>query len=399
MAVRPENNRMIVQRMKYELADAIMAADYNQLHIDDALIAVATPAVLINYKGLTSGDMMKIMTPLERFFKRNPRFLEFTKEAVAEGLRLEWLPTLDADDKAELLSDFKLVRGVTEEGIIDYNHTIFTNLTRIEHPDNEVYKKKSYTPRPSKGGRSASSRERIVLTDVAPDAALSEKLKSYIAWYKAHWSELHPLEEYKWEAVKWFHDHFDIEAKDIAENLKVSFSKHENLLGGPMYMPLSMLMKNARLSPDDVRTALGKLYDESRPLSDRVAEFLSDFNDIHQRNVAAGHLRQNERDMQSERAVSVYLAFRYPASHYLFKSSVWTGFKDEVGLDYPSLTRFPSKLFGYERIASHIKAVLLADSELTALLQQSQPDDSSAGNLLTQDFMYCISYHMSAMTK
>lgn len=103
--------------------------------------------------------------------------------------------------------------------------------------------------------------------------------------------------------------------------------------------------------------------------------------------------------MQSERAVSVYLAFRYPAKHYLYKSSVWTGFKDEVGLDYPSLTHFPSKLFGYELIASQILNVLNADSELIELLHVSEPEDESERHLLTQDLMYCISYHMLSVAK
>lgn len=45
------------------------------------------------------------MVSLKRFFSKNPRFLDFKKSAVAKGLRLEWLPTLENDDKATMLSD------------------------------------------------------------------------------------------------------------------------------------------------------------------------------------------------------------------------------------------------------------------------------------------------------
>ena len=397
MAVTPENNKFIVSRMTFDLADAIKKADNNKLHIDDALIAAATPAVLLNYKALENRDLKRIMVPLKRFFNRNSRFFEFTKEAVAEGLRREWLDTLESDDKVSLLSDFKLTPTVTEDGYIVYNPEILANLTKTEHPDRETYGRNPYTQKVSKS--KSTSRPKVLLTEVTPDANLAEKLNPYINWYKANWAELHPLEEYKWRAVKHFQKYFDIEAEDIATNLKEAFREAGNLLSGPMYMPLNMLIKNAKYSPDEVRMALVNLYDESKALYDRISEFLTDFGTIHERNVVAGNLRQNERDMQSERAVSVYLAFRYPAKHYLYKSSVWTGFKDEVGLDYPSLTHFPSKLFGYERIADHIKEILMSDQELMNLLAESEKDDDSSGHLLTQDFMYCISYHMLAMSQ
>lgn len=46
--VSPENNKFIYSRIVFELADAIKAADNNMLHIDDAIIVAATPAVLLN---------------------------------------------------------------------------------------------------------------------------------------------------------------------------------------------------------------------------------------------------------------------------------------------------------------------------------------------------------------
>lgn len=245
------------------------------MHIDDALIAAATPAVLLNYKALEDRDLKRILVPLKRFFNCNSRYFDFTKEAVAEGLRLEWLDTLKNDDKVSLLSDFKLTPAVTEDGYIVYNPEILANLTKTEHPDREIYGRNLFTAKVSKS--KSSSRQKILLTDVAPAVSLAEKLKPYIDWYKANWAELHPLEEYKWRAVKHLQKHFDIDAEEIALNLKESFGEAGYLLSGPMYMPLNMLIKNAKLSPDEVRMALVNLYDESKALSDRVSEFLTDF--------------------------------------------------------------------------------------------------------------------------
>lgn len=394
--VTPENNKFIYSRITFELADAIKAADNNMLHIDDALIVAATPAVLLDYKAIEERDLKRIMVSLKRFFQRNPRFLDFKKSAVAKGLRLEWLPTLEDDDKASMLSDFILTPAVSEDGYVIFNPAVFANLTRGEHPDRETYGKSDYVARPAR--KSATKREKVLLSDVAPDAKLAEKLAPYIAWYKRHWQEIHEREDYKWNAVRHFQEHFDIDAEDFAANLRESFRKAGNLLAGSMYTPLSMLVKHAVLSPDDVRQAMVNLYDESKPLYERSANFLVDLAEIHKRNVDAGHFRPTERDQQSDRATSVYLAFRYPDKHYLYKSSVWNNFKDEVELDYPSLYQFVDKLYGYERIADQVRAVLVADEELMGLLKESQPNDPSDGHLLTQDFMYAVENYLPIMT-
>lgn len=394
--VSPENNKFIYSRITFELADAIKAADNNMLHIDDALIVAATPAVLLDYKAIEERDLKRIMVSLKRFFKRNPRFRDFKKSAVAKGLRLEWLPTLEDDDKASMLSDFILTPAVSEDGYVIFNPAVFANLTRGEHPDRETYGKSDYVARPAR--KSATKCEKVLLSDVAPDAKLAEKLAPYIAWYKRHWQEIHEREDYKWNAVRHFQEHFDIDAEDFAANLRESFRKAGNLLAGSMYTPLSMLVKHAVLSPDDVRQAMVNLYDESKPLYERSANFLVDLAEIHKRNFDAGHFRPTDRDQQSDRATSVYLAFRFPDKHYLYKSSVWNNFKDEVELDYPSLYQFVGKLYGYERIADQVRAVLVADEELMGLLKESQPNDPSDGHLLTQDFMYAVENYLPFMT-
>lgn len=393
--VSPENNKFIYSRISFELADAIKAADNNILHIDDALIVAATPAVLLNYNAIEARNLKRIMVSLKRFFKRNPRFLDFKKSAVAEGLRLEWLPTLEDDDKATMLSDFILTPSVNEDGFVNFDSTVLANLTRTEHPDRETYGKGSYVARPAR--KSETKRDKVRLSDVAPDTKLKEKLAPYIAWYKRHWQEIHEREDYKWDAVRHFQEYFDIEAEDFAVNLRESFRKAGNLLATSMYMPLSMLLKHAALSPDDVRLAMVNLYDENKPLYERSANFLADMAEIHKHNKDAGNIRPNENYQQSDRATSVYLAFRYPDRHYLYKSSVWNNFKDVVGLDYPSLHQFVGKLYGYERIADQIRTVLVADDELMALLDKSQPNDPSDGHLLTQNFMYAVDVYLPFM--
>ncbi len=330
------------------------------------------------------------MTPLKRFFKRNPRYLDFTKSAVAEGLRREWLPTLEDEDKARMLSDFILTPGVDENGYIIFNPEVLARLTERPHPDNEKYGKQEYTARPT---RSSSSRCRVVITTAPIITDLATKLAPYIAWYKKFWNELQTLEGYKWEAVEQFQRTFDINAEDLAHNLKEALSKELNLLSGPMYMPKSLLIKNADLSPDDVRSSLVSLFDESKPLVDRVDEFLSNFSEIHEANKKAGHHGERHIHQQSERSASVYLSFMYPSRHYLYKYSLWNEFASEVEFDSEPLSHFPSKLYGYYEYCEQVRKILMADDELLSLLAKSQPNDTYDGHILTQDFMYCIAYH------
>lgn len=397
MAVSAENNKFIYSRISLELAEAIATAANNMLHIDDALIVAATPTVLLNYKSIEERDLKRIMVAMKRFFKHNPRYFDFNKSAVAYGLRQEWLPTLEDEDKARLLSDFKLTPAVDEDGYIVYDPTILANLTKCSHPDKEKYGKLDYVARPAR--KSTTKRCKVLLTSVDPDADMSTKIAPYLAWYKKYWAEIHPKENYKWEAVKHFQKYFDINAEDFAANIREAFSKAKNLLSGPMYFPLSMIQKHSVIAPDDVRSAFVSLYDESKPIFERSQNFLKEITAIHNRHVEARHFKSTDRDFQSERSNSVFLAFRYPDKHFLYKNSVWNDFKNEIGLDYPPLTHFHSKLFGYELIANQIREVLLADDELVALLKTSQPDDMSNGNLLTQDFMYAIAVHMLDLTE
>lgn len=386
--VTPENNKFIFSRISFELAEAIKKAPENKLHMDDALIIAATPTVLLNYKSLEDLELKKVMLSMKRFLKRNPRFLEFKKDAVKEGLIEEWLPNIENDDKIGMLSDFALTPGVTDDGYIIYNPQVLANLTKTEHPDHEIYGKEEYTKRITR--KDKSLKNKVLLKTIEPDKELETKLKPYIDWYKKNWEWIHPRESYKWEGVKHFQENFNLDSKDLPYNLKESFKKAGNLLSGSMYTPLSMLIKYCNHNTEEVREALRNLFDEDKPLYERSLKFLSDLNEIHKVNQEKGYFRPTDHTQQSDRATSVYLAFRYPNRHFLFKTSVWNDFKTEVELDYPSVNQFVGKLYGYERMADHIREVLIRDTELMDLLKKSEPEDMSDGHLLTQDFMYAI---------
>lgn len=380
-------------RIAFDIAEAYKTLD-GKVSLDDAVIMAATPSVVIDFVNSPDEDLRRVMQEMKRFLKSNSRFRTFNKAAIAEGLRIEWLPTLEGDDKLRLLSDIRLITGVTDDGFIEVEPTIFTNLTAKEHPDNEKYGSEPYSPKPlrrSSGGR--SSGPRVVLNKVERDINIAAKLKPYIEWYKTNWEELQKLEDYKWDALDQFQKNFDIEAEDFSAMLNRSFANGLNLLAsGSFYNPLGGIKRIAKFAPEETRTAFKALFDEQTPLARRVDDFLASFSEIYNR-VAEGNFRPGPFDLQSERSVSVYLSFFAPQTYYIYKYSVWQGFKQQTDLSYPSLSDFESKYTGYQIMCDHVRDVLMQDGELLALLHNSRLEDNYNGTLLTQDFMYSIAVH------
>ena len=73
------------------------------------------------------------------------------------------------------------------------------------------------------------------------------QLKNVLTQYKADFvSRQWKNEMYKWEAVKWFQDHWDINAPDFPEMLRCSLEKTMNLLVSLNNFPRSMIVKFAK---------------------------------------------------------------------------------------------------------------------------------------------------------
>lgn len=329
--------------------------------VDDILPIAATPCCIIPFKKVDDADLKMLMVAMKKFIQKHSRFLNFTKAAIIEGLKLEWLPTLEADDKVRMLAGIKLIESVDENGIITFNEKLYNLFSTHQKPDRDKYGLEPYSAKTSSKWAKAP---KVKITSADPIPQLAEKLAPYIDWYKQNWDfQQENMEGYKWTAVKHFQPSFDINADDLAANFREALSKEVNLLSGPMYMPKSLLIKNAYFSPEEVRAALVAIFDESRPLYDRVDEFMATFAQIHEANKKAGHHKERDNDMQSERAASVYLSFMHPDKHYIYKYTMWNEFVESIGFQCPPLSQYPSKLFGYNLYCNQIRNVLLADSE------------------------------------
>lgn len=379
--------------------------------IEDLVIAAATPAIHTKFQEMVPKSMYIVMMRMKHFVSHHSRFKNFTKEAAAEGLRTEWLPTLEDDDKVALLENLMFVDHVDDGKVVPdaKYYDSFVELG-IKYGDTTRYGNQPYTPL-------KTSQPKTKVTSLEPDKSLEEKLKPYIKWYKK-WLRrgyMYNHEHYKWVATTQFKSVFSsiekLAVEDLSGNLETALSRQDTLLSAQHYYAKQVLIKAARIAEDDVRSALFMLFDEERPLSDRADEFISQMKDIvyaHKAEKASDNkFGPRDTSQQDMHAVSVYLSFMYPDRHYIFKSSVWYDFVDIVGLSYPSLSVYTHRLLGYEDLCGHIRKVLLADNDLISLhndkwyngTDAEHPNDISDYHLLTQDFIYAIGVHFVDFSK
>ena len=91
-----------------------------------------------------------------------------------------------------------------------------------------------------------------------------EKLQNALVEYKKIFDERWQGEKYKWEAVKWFQDHWDINANDFADMFAKATEKTANLLASMNNFPRKMMIQYAQDDAEAVRAMFINLYDESK---------------------------------------------------------------------------------------------------------------------------------------
>lgn len=98
-------------------------------------------------------------------------------------------------------------------------------------------------------------------------------LQQIIEQYKANIAYINKEELYKWRAVKWFQDHWDIDTANFPAMLSSSLEKSMNLLSAGMYFARKMIELFAQMEPETVRSMFRVLFDESITLQQRIDSF------------------------------------------------------------------------------------------------------------------------------
>ncbi len=196
-------------------------------------------------------------------------------------------------------------------------------------------------------------------------------------------------EKFKWEAVKCFQDHWNVNVNngDFAGMLERSLSKISSLLRS-VNKNENWIVKYAKEAPEKVRGMFIALFDESKDVFERIEAFKQRSDDLS---------KSKKQHVQQENTITAYLWLRYPDKYYFYQFAVvqdvaeWlkadTAGKFKKGAYIPNLRNF-LKLY------DEINAALKEDTELVRLLESyltnaCYPDPEL--KTLTVDVCYYIS--------
>lgn len=197
------------------------------------------------------------------------------------------------------------------------------------------------------------------------------RLKDVLAQYKQSFvSTQWGNEKYKWEAVKWFQDNWDVNASDFPEMLSRSLDKTFNLLASNNNFPKGMIVGFAKAAPEEVRAMFIALFDESQDVFERMNAFKMQSSILLEKygNGAAQHY-------QYENAISTYLWLRYPDKYYIYKFGEVKTVSSELESDYRfKKGAYADNIRNFLRLYDEISATLKEDTELVNLFQSQLTD-------------------------
>lgn len=220
-------------------------------------------------------------------------------------------------------------------------------------------------------------------------------IKTYLQAYKDQFANISKQELYKWQAVKQFQDHWDIEAKDFYGMLQESLSLTENLLTSGSYFPKGMLLETAEVRPEKVRVLFKTLYNEEEDLFFRIEAFRAGMKQL----IAANFEVKN--DFQDHRAVIVYLVLKYPERYYLYKFGMFKSFAAKTNYTYTPVKGRIENVSHFNTLCDIIKPIIAQDQALLRLHNSRLTEDcfiDESLNILTQDFIYAIASHLDTET-
>ena len=224
-----------------------------------------------------------------------------------------------------------------------------------------------------------------------------EKLQNALVEYKKIFDERWQGEKYKWEAVKWFQDHWDINANDFADMFAKATEKTANLLASMNNFPRKMMIQYAQDDAEAVRAMFINLYDESKDVTERILQFQSSAQDLCDR------LSPGYQHYQRPMAITVYLCLKYPQKYDNFKYTVCKAAGIYLENDFiPTKGHTEQNIKGNSKLISEMQEVVSQDSELIELFENNLDSDCYADEshrMLTFDLSFYIANYLADKTK
>lgn len=221
----------------------------------------------------------------------------------------------------------------------------------------------------------------------------NQKFNELVEFYKTSFLEHWEDEKYKWVAVKWFQEHFDIEAPDFSEMFKDAIWKTVNLLASVNNFPGSQIINFAKEYKEETRSMFRSLYDETMDLQTRIDEFKQESIEIVAKHNNANPDNLWGQSFQNENAISTYLWLQFPDKYYIYKYSEYKAVAEELNVQTKFTKGKKENVINgfamYDEICNRIST----DTQIRNLLQGSLTDDCYQDTMLktlTIDFGFHI---------
>jgi len=187
-------------------------------------------------------------------------------------------------------------------------------------------------------------------------------------------------EIYKWQAVARFQKTWDPDATDFGKMFYEAIKDQYNLMHQNGFSAIKTLCNN---KDRELKLLLDNLYDEEQPISSRIQEFKNRTNEL----ILETH--PEWASSQDERAISVYLTFRYPENYIHYNSSLYFRLADLMGKKPVSADE---KFEHFQALAGQFRdQYIKTNSELVnqyrSFLSPDVYQDPEL-NWLTQDILY-----------
>ena len=209
------------------------------------------------------------------------------------------------------------------------------------------------------------------------------------------WNE----EKFKWEAVQWFQEHWNVNAEDFQKMLKESLKKASTLLDTAGTFSKAMIDKFAQAAPEEVRAAFIALYDESKDVYERIHAFKQ------QAEVMLKKYRKTAKNhFQTESAITTYLWLRYPDKYYIYKYGISQKVATALGADYSfKMGAYADNIRNFLKMYDEISVVLKENIELVKLFKENRTDscypDPELKTLTVDLGFYIANFYEDRMAK
>ena len=193
-------------------------------------------------------------------------------------------------------------------------------------------------------------------------AKLNPILEEYKAYFPAHWKD----EKFKWEAVKHFQDHWNIDAENFGDMFKEATDKTFSLLASGYAYPRLMVINFAKADDEAVRSMFQNLFDESQDLTTRVDAFQTSSEELRSK-YDDGTWRNH---YQNTNAISTYLWLRYPDKYYIYKYELFREAAKELSYDYmPRKNGSVESLIRGKQLYDEINQAIKADPDIRGMIE------------------------------